>query len=95
MVNFPRGSIAQRLSLNIYHVDEKPHIILKPEQCKDCKFQSCIYICPAGCFELVDGAILFSYEGCLECGSCLLVCGNQGLEWNYPRGGKGISYQQG
>ena len=30
------------------------------------------------------------YAGCLECGTCRLVCDSDNVDWNYPRGGFGI-----
>lgn len=94
-MNFDRSRITERLAHNVYHVDSQPHIKVRPDLCPDCLYNSCVYICPAGCFEFVDERIVFSYEGCLECGSCLIACDKQGIEWNYPRGGNGVSYQLG
>ena len=90
-----RSRITERLAHNVYHVDNQPHIRVRPDLCSTCDYQACVYICPAGCFEYVESRIVFSYEGCLECGSCLIACEKKGLEWDYPRGGHGVSYQEG
>ena len=43
-----------------------------------------------------DGRVLFSYEGCVECGTCRIVCNEfDNVEWTYPRGGYGIQYRFG
>jgi ferredoxin like protein len=39
--------------------------------------------------------VTFSYEGCLECGSCRISCPQGAIHWVYPRGGFGICYQYG
>ncbi|MDH7479765.1 MAG: ferredoxin family protein, partial [Syntrophomonadaceae bacterium] len=45
---------------------------------------------------LKDGEISFDCAGCLECGTCRVVCPRPGaIEWNYPRGGFGIVYRYG
>jgi ferredoxin like protein len=40
--------------------------------------------------------VLFSYEGCVECGSCRIVCNElDNVGWTYPTGGFGIHYRYG
>ena len=40
-----------------------------------------------------DGGILFNYEQCFECGTCYLVCNNEGaITWTYPEGGHGVVF---
>ena len=35
-------------------------------------------------------------DGCLECGTCRVVCAETGeVEWNYPRGGYGVLFKFG
>ena len=78
---------------NRFNVDERPHIILNKDVCKECTGNSCVVICPAGCFKMSDrNEINFSYASCLECGSCRIVCPYDAISWNYPRGGYGVCY---
>ena len=36
----------------------------------------------------------FVYAGCLECGTCFVVCdGDAFTRWRYPRGGFGVSFR--
>jgi ferredoxin like protein len=43
-----------------------------------------------------EGGIDLTTDGCLECGTCRIICqGNNNLEWDYPRGGFGISFKFG
>jgi ferredoxin like protein len=88
-------TIEQRLALNTYEVDTEPHIRLKEEICRQCERQSCLYVCPAECFKAREGKISFNYEGCLECGSCHISCSREAIEWSYPRGHFGVSYEYG
>jgi len=86
------------LGLNKFEVDEEePHIVLDKEICKKCPDKPCLYICPAVLYKLdQNGEVSFDYAGCLECGTCRLVCKNKGIiKWVYPRGTFGISYRYG
>ncbi|MEI8218829.1 MAG: hypothetical protein WCG51_07270, partial [Elusimicrobiota bacterium] len=90
-------NIDDKLFLDRYVVDDTPHIkIIDKEVCKKCEKKQCVYTCPAQCYKLEDGALSFSYEGCLECGTCRIICNiDHNIDWNYPRGGFGISYKNG
>ena len=83
------------LNSNIWDVDYEPHIKVDPEKCLKCDPKPCIYLCPAGCYTLLEGKVLFSYEGCLECGTCRVVCPEGAVDWNYPVSGRGIHYRFG
>jgi ferredoxin like protein len=41
------------------------------------------------------GQIAIEVAGCLECGTCLVVCPFGALAWRYPSGGAGIRYRFG
>lgn len=88
-------TIEEKLALNKYEKTEEPHIAPDKDACTRCALQPCLYTCPAGCFVLRDGHITFSHDGCLECGSCRVVCPDPHLRWDYPPGGCGICYQYG
>ncbi|WP_243678951.1 4Fe-4S dicluster domain-containing protein [Vulcanisaeta distributa] len=34
-------------------------------------------------------------RGCLECGTCRVVCPENNIEWNYPKSGFGVQYRFG
>lgn len=89
--------LEDKLFLDRYVVDKEPHLkIIDPEKCMMCKLQACLYTCPAQCYKLEEGKVVVSYEGCLECGTCRIVCAETGnLEWKYPRGGFGVAYKYG
>ena len=92
--------------------DEEHHITLHPEICAACSAKPCIFACPAGLYtlkgkqgkqgdvlfvsDLKDAEISFDDAGCLECGTCRVVCPHPGaIEWHYPRGSFGIIYRYG
>ena len=92
-----RLGIERLLSFDKFVVDdEEKHIVLNREVCAQCPTRTCISACPAGLYTLKDGEISFDCAGCLECGTCRVVCPRPGaIEWNYPRGGFGIVYRYG
>jgi ferredoxin like protein len=87
--------IEDRLAVNKYDLDRETHITVEAEACGGCGLKPCLYSCPAVCYTLVDGKVNFSYEGCLECGSCRVVCPGKVVHWTLPRPGLGISYEFG
>ena len=93
------AAIERKLSLNTYNVDAgRAHIrIIDHEVCLLCERQQCINCCPATCYSpREDGRVMFSYEGCVECGTCRIVCYEfDNIEWTYPRGGFGVHYRYG
>lgn len=80
----------------VHHVvDMASHIKVDPAACASCESRACLYFCPAGCFELEDGQVVFHYEGCLECGTCRVACDSGVVGWTYPQGGCGVWYRRG
>lgn len=92
-----RNSIEKLLSFNKYAVDdEEKHIVLNKEVCARCGTKPCVYACPAGLYTVKGGEIGFDPAGCLECGTCRVVCPHDGaMDWNFPRGGFGVIYRYG
>lgn len=101
-VVLPSVNVEEKLFQNRYRVDAgRPHIRIRDEQvCLDCGDHPCTVCCPAGCWRLEtrdDGGAKIDLvtDGCLECGTCRLVCGEGNVDWNYPRGGFGILFKFG
>jgi Ferredoxin-like protein len=92
-----RLDVQQLLAKNKFVVDdEEHHIIVNKEICAGCQAKPCVYACPAGLYALKDGVISFDDAGCLECGTCRVVCPHPGaIKWNYPRGTFGVIYRYG
>lgn len=89
------ANIEDKLAMNKYDIDAEVHISIREDICKKCNSRYCLYCCPANCFKLMGEHITFSYEGCLECGSCQIVCDKEAVDWVLPRAGYGICYQYG
>ncbi len=55
------------------------------------------HLCPAGCYSKTKtGQVELTADGCLECGTCRVLCEESGeITWNYPRGGYGILFKFG
>src|SRR4051794_38518016 len=92
--------VEDKLYQNRYLVDEgNPHIRIKDASvCVDkCAVKACTFCCPANCYTLGDeGEVALVTDGCLECGTCRVICQDLGnVAWDYPRGGYGISYKFG
>ena len=94
------AKVEEKLFQNRYKVDAgRPHITIKnADICSsDCKNQQCTVCCPAGCYTIEGGGqILLTTDGCLECGTCRVICDEfKNVEWDYPRGGYGILFKFG
>lgn len=94
-----------KLEDKLYLVNFKPdtmsHLGVKDqEKCRDCQIKHdkpCIVGCPADCWEhnIEKNETLVAFEGCLECGTCRIICPYDNVEWHYPRGGFGVNYRYG
>jgi ferredoxin like protein len=84
------------LDFTSFTVDREPHIVLDPAHCVACAHRYCTTTCPARCYAWSekDRKMSFVYDGCLECGTCQVVCEAHAFtRWRYPRGGFGVSYR--
>ena len=92
------NKVEEKLFQNRYRVDSgRPHIdIADPEFCQvTCKSKSCTTCCPAACYTMEgDGSVVLITDGCLECGTCRIIC-PENVQWEYPRGGYGILFKFG
>ncbi|MBH1961006.1 MAG: ferredoxin family protein [Rhodocyclales bacterium] len=94
------AKVEEKLFQNRYKVDTgRPHISIKdPEICTNqCSSQQCAVCCPAGCYtQEGNGRIVLITDGCLECGTCRIICDDhRNVAWEYPRGGYGILFKFG
>lgn len=89
--------IEAKLGLNVFKIDTQPHILINQEICQtECHVRYCLHICPANLYTLDrQGQVQVDYEGCLECGTCLIACRHAALTWFYPRAGFGVQYRFG
>jgi len=90
--------VEEKLYNNRYMVDEgRPHNAITAKGKPSAALQSLVKVCPAGCYaEEEDGSVAVPPDGCLECGTCRIICAGTGeLQWDYPRGGYGILFKFG
>ena len=90
--------IEEKLFQNRYRVDAgRSHIeIADANVCAvQCKEKFCTFCCPAGCYsEDNAGRVTLITDGCLECGTCRVICTeHRNVRWEYPRGGYGILFK--
>ncbi len=71
------------------------HIQLEASLCGKCQTRICIRACPAHLYSLEQNQVKVDHTGCLECGTCLVVCPLGAVSWKYPQGGFGIRYRHG
>lgn len=91
-------TIEDKLGLNKFNTDElNSHIKVDKEYLDRTEVERVCRVCPAGLYKLAeDGSLQFDHLGCLECGTCrVLSHGKVVKDWNYPKGGFGVSFRMG
>ena len=90
-------SVDEKLGFDKFYTDEKnPHIAVNPEWTDETLIKRLVMACPAGLYRYEEGRLIFSHEGCLECGTCRVLAGNKAVKsWQYPQGGMGVEFRQG
>ena len=89
-------SFQDRIDTAEFRIHERAHITVNGDSCRGCTTRECVVACPANLFvPTSDGGILFNYEQCFECGTCYLVCNEEGaITWTYPEGGHGVVFKR-
>ena len=93
-----RMTVEDKLGKTKFTVDEShSHITVDRDYLDKEEAKRLCSVCPAGLYKLDEqGRLQFSYLGCLECGTCRVVCDeHKNVDWNYPRGGYGILFKFG
>ena len=88
-------AIEDKLSTIRFNVDTEPHIRVNSDICETCQDKTCLYICPVQSYTLAEDKLVFSWQGCVECGACRIACTAGAIEWAYPRGGFGVCWRYG
>jgi ferredoxin like protein len=85
-----------KLGIDVFKPGGVAHIKIRPGREKDPRLQKMVMICPAGLYSVNgQGETSLTIDGCLECGTCRLVCGPDVLAWAYPEGGAGVQFRFG
>lgn len=88
--------IAEKLACNVFKPGGKPHIRIRPGKEGDARLKVMVGLCPAGVYrDEASGKVSIVLDGCLECGTCRVICGIDVLDWQYPEGGTGVQYRYG
>lgn len=90
-------SIDEKLFTVKSEPDNVSHLHPDTEQCVRCESKACTYVCPANVYEWDEEQqkLLVNFENCLECGACRIACERQTLDWEYPKGTKGVKFKLG
>jgi len=89
--------IEDKVALCAIKHNEVSHITLNEEKCKICETKVCVRACPAHLYtiEPETGKLQVDHTGCLECGTCLIICPSKAVTWVYPEPDFGIYYRYG
>lgn len=91
------SKVDQKLTKLAIKPQAESHIVPDQDRCAGCESRPCIPACPAELWALNDetGCMTVEFAGCLECGTCLLVCPHAAVQWRYPDGMFGVQYRHG
>ncbi len=84
-----------KLSTLVFVPDNEPTITVATEKCPICEGRPCILVCPADLFKWEDNRLVYTWEKCLECGACPIICPHDAIRLRFPREGRGVSYRWG
>ncbi len=92
--------VDELIGANKFNVDEdNVHIGLSGElaDLPADEFGKLVRVCPAGLYrEDEDGSRTFDCAGCLECGTCRIICGDTIVsKWEQPAPAMGVQYRYG
>ena len=90
-------NIDKKLYTLKYSPDTESHLKPDNEKCRLCENRCCTHICPAEVYEWSEEKqeLIVNYENCLECGACRITCEKKAIDWQYPKGTKGVTFKQG
>lgn len=92
-------NIDGKLGTLTYKTDHQSHISIRnTEVClKECSAKPCTNVCPADVYrwDMENKKIIVSYENCIECGACRMLCPFDNIACHWPRGGFGVQYKYG
>lgn len=92
-------SLADKLYRTKYEPDAAhSHIEVNADKLRQVKTRKLLKICPAEVYKADPNdpeKVTVSHENCLECGTCRKASEEEGVEWKYPDGGKGVKYRFG
>lgn len=90
-------NVDQLIAVNKYNVDEENAHIELADVLPDEEFEKLVRVCPAALYKIdAQGAKTFDYAGCLECGTCRIICEDTIVKkWQMPQPTMGVEYRFG
>ena len=89
-------NLKAKLGLDVFKEGSEFHIQINPAKADDRRLLACVRLCPAGLYSQDEaGGVVLSTDGCLECGTCKIICDDEVLLWTYPEGATGVQYRFG
>ena len=99
MTDLPKINVDEKLGTLTYKADHHTHITIKSADvcAKKCDGKPCTTVCPAQVYrwETDQKKIIVSFENCIECGACRMLCPFDNIQCHWPRGGFGVQYKYG
>ena len=89
--------VEEKVALCAIKHGDSSHIEIREGYCDSCDTRICLRACPAQLYteEPDSGRVIVDHTGCLECGTCLIICPFQAVTWKYPEASFGICYRYG
>ncbi len=97
MTEKKHSNIDDKLAKVKYVPDDTSHLNPNPDECLKCISKVCSIVCPAKVYEWdkENKKLIVGFENCLECGACRIVCERKCIDWEYPKGNKGVTFKHG
>lgn len=91
-------TIEEKLGVDKYFIyEDQAYILIRETPANEQDLERIIKACPAGLYHKnEDGTVRFDYAGCLECGTCRVLCLETVVKsWTYPPGSFGVEFRYG
>ena len=91
-------NVDAKLGRNVFKLDKNSHIDVRHEICRTrCTKRYCLFVCPSNVYSWSEerDQVHIEFEGCLECGACVIACRHDAIQWRYPQAGFGAQFRFG
>ncbi|GBU12193.1 hypothetical protein AwEntero_07940 [Enterobacterales bacterium] len=90
-------NINDKLIKNHYQPEPASAHIIVCDIAQQAALEVLLNACPAGLYRKnAQGEISFDAHGCLECGTCRILCDDETFSrWRYPAAGFGVTFRFG
>ncbi|MBS3165001.1 4Fe-4S dicluster domain-containing protein [Candidatus Woesearchaeota archaeon] len=91
-------TVEEKLGLVRFKHGKESHLsVIAEDVCVRCEGKWCTTICPAHVYEWSpeQNKVIVNWENCLETGACITGCPYANIQFQYPKGGKGVEFRYG